>query len=267
MGRDSGKPKLLAGVCHIKMFFDWQLGTGTRRAANPVVSSIHRIRQTHREPRPYSEKMLTFIWSLLDRRGNSRLRAAAAIAEESGMRRGEMANMRVSDMDFDKQEIFVRLPNKGNRERTARFGEKTKALVKTWLKDHNPSCGHDHMFHNSQGNRYSGQTMHLEFVKVLCKSRTEVHFHEEGINTGSIHRMRHTMASRLAKGGADYATIMGAGSWTTYTAVVGCAKVDPEDSRRGFDEAMARFQASEKLPPENVSLSLQQYLARVDAAS
>ncbi|MBB5317447.1 tyrosine-type recombinase/integrase [Tunturibacter empetritectus] len=263
-GREAGSPNLLAGVCHIKMFFDWQLGTGMRKAANPVVSSIHRVRQPHREPRPYSEKELVYIWSLLDLRGNSRLRAAAAIAEESGMRRGELANIRLGDLDLDHQEVFVRLPNKRNRERTARFGEKAKSLISTWLKDRNSNCGHDHLFHNSQNNPYSGLTMHLEFVKVLCKSWLGKQQHEEGMDAWSVHRMRHTMASRLSKGGADYATIMGAGGWTTFTAMVGYAKVDTEDARRGYEEAMTRYEASTKLSSEPLCLTLEEYLARVD---
>ena len=145
LSREAEIKNVLAGACHIKMFFDWQLAMGMRCAANPVVSSMHRVRQPHREPRPYCDKDLLQIWSLLEVRGNSRLRAAAAIAEESGMRRGETANIRLSDIDLERHEIFVRLPNKGDRERTARFGQKTKSLILAWLNDRNPNCGHDHL--------------------------------------------------------------------------------------------------------------------------
>jgi integrase/recombinase XerC len=266
-GRDTGRPKLLADVCHIKMFFDWQLATDMRKAANPVVSSIHRVRQPKRQPRPYSEKELIYIWSLLERRGNSRLRAMAAVAEESGMRREEIANIRLGDLDLERHEILVGLPNKTNTERTARFGEKAKALISLWLLDRDPNCGHDRLFHNSQNNPCNGIQMHLEFVKVLCTSWIGKKLHEEGIESWSIHRMRHTVASRLAKGGADYATIMGAGGWTTYSAMVGYAKVDSEDSRRGYEEAMQRSQESPKLLPTTVSLTLEQYLEQAKTAA
>ncbi len=53
------------------------------------------------------------------------------------MRRGETANIRLSDIDLERHEIFVRLPNKGDRERTARFGQKTKSLILAWLNDRN----------------------------------------------------------------------------------------------------------------------------------
>jgi hypothetical protein len=43
--------------------------------------------------------------------------------------------------------------------------------------------------------------MHLEFVNVLCKSLRGKKLHDEGLDGWPIHRMRHTMASRLAKVG------------------------------------------------------------------
>jgi integrase len=182
------------------------------------------------------------------------------------MRREEIANIRLGDVDLDRHEIFVRLPNKTNTERTTRFGEKAKAMISAWLRDRNPNCGHDHLFHNSQNNPCNGIQMHLEFVKVLCKSWIGQKLHEEGLESWSIHRLRHTMATRLAAGGADASTIMGAGGWTTYTAMVGYTAVDPEESRRGYEEAMRRFAESSERTPQTVTLSLEQYLERTHTA-
>jgi integrase len=261
-GRENGSPNLLTTSSHIKRFFDWQMGNNKRQAANPVVNSIHRKRSPKRFPRPYDDQTLELIWSLLERRGNSRLRAEAAIAEESGMRRDEITNIRLSDVDLTRHEIFVRIPNKTNRERIARFGEKARRLISEWLQDRNPDCGHDHLFHNTEGNPCLGLQMHLEFVHVLCMKLRGKHLHDEGIDSWSIHRMRHTMATRLAKGGANYSTIMGAGGWTTFNAMVGYAGVDPEDSRRGYEEAMLKSEENSKLPPQTVSLTLEQYMER-----
>jgi integrase len=104
--------------------------------------------------------------------------------------------------------------------------------------------------------------MHLEFMHVLCKAERGKKLHDEGLDSWSIHRMRHTMASRLAHAGADYSTIMGAGGWTTLPAMAGYAAVDPEDSRRGYQEAMDRFHEAAKLPPQTITLTLEQYLER-----
>jgi integrase/recombinase XerC len=266
-GRDKGTPNLMSEICHVKMFFDWQIAMGMRLTANPVVSLIHRKRKPQRKPRPYSQAELDFIDDLLDRRGNSRLRAAEAIAEESGLRREEICNIRLADVDLDRYEIFVRLPNKTSTERTARFGEKAKVMISAWLRDRDPNCGHDHLLHNTQNNPCNGIQMHLEFVKVLCKTWLGQKLHDEGLESWSIHKLRHTMATRLAAGGADASTIMGAGGWKTYTAMAGYTAVDPEDSRRGYEEAMRRAAESLQSTPQTVALSLEQYLERTHKAA
>ncbi len=265
-GRDTGIRDLLYEISHVKMLFDWLLATGTRQIPNPVVSSMHRRRKSKRRARPYSQAQLDLMWSLLDRRGNSRLRAQAAIAEESGMRREEIANIRLDDVDLFRHEILVRLPNKTSRERTSRFGDKAKAMISAWLRVRNPSCGHDHLFHNSHDNPCNGMQMHHEFSTTLCKSWVGKKLHDEGLDSWSIHRLRHTMASRLAAGGADASTIMRAGGWTTYTAMEGYTAVDPEDARRGYEEAMRRSAESEKRVPQTVTLTLEEYLKRAGSA-
>jgi hypothetical protein len=64
------------------------------------------------------------------------------------------------------------------------------------------------------------------------------------------------------QGRANYNTIVAAGGWTTFSAIIRCAAVDPEDPRRGYEEAMQRFAESSKLPPQTMALSLEQYLER-----
>ncbi|CAN5691311.1 hypothetical protein BH10ACI4_BH10ACI4_34650 [soil metagenome] len=145
-GRENGSPNLLSDSSHVKAFFDWQLTTGQRQAANPVISSVHRKRYPKRKPRPYDDQTLEFIWDLLRKRGNSRLRAEAAIAEETGMRLGEIANIRISDVDLIRQAIFVRVPNKTNTERTAHFHTKSAEFISDWLQDRRTDCDHDYLF-------------------------------------------------------------------------------------------------------------------------
>lgn len=261
-GRDHGSPNLLARSSHIKAFYDWLFGIGLRTAPNPVITSMHRKREPKRLPRPYSEETMEFIWRLLFGRGNSRLRAEAAIGEQAGMRRDEICNIRVSDVDLNGYRIFVRLPNKTMTERYAFFGEKAKELINAWMQERDPNCGHDFLFHNKEGNPCKGLQMHLEFVNVLCKSLRGKKLHDEGLDNWSIHRFRHVMASRLAHAGADYSTIMGAGGWKTASAMEGYAAVDPEDTQRGYQEAMDRFSETSKLPPQTTILTLEQYLER-----
>jgi integrase/recombinase XerC len=132
----------------ISVFFQWMIAEGHREAANPVITSIHLQRKKHRLPRPLEAQELDSVWQLLGERGNARLRFAAAAAEEAGLRIGEICSLRVADVDPIRQRLFVRLPNKGNRERWAFFSERTKRYYIEWMAERNPTCSHDYVLHN-----------------------------------------------------------------------------------------------------------------------
>jgi hypothetical protein len=58
-------------------------------------------------PRPLTTSDLDSMLKLLHERGNSCLRLAAAIAEVSGLRIGEICRLRVADVDVIRQRFFV----------------------------------------------------------------------------------------------------------------------------------------------------------------
>jgi integrase len=139
-------------VSYISTFFKWAIAEGHRKGGNPVVPLIHRTRVPKRKPRPLADNDLEFTWELLNERGNARLRLASAIAEESGLRIGEICRIRLQDVDTVRRQLFVRLPNKGNEERWACFSDKTLLYYDEWMNERNPGCGHDHLLHNMRGN-------------------------------------------------------------------------------------------------------------------
>jgi len=51
-------------------------------------------------------------WNLLFARGNARLRFAAAIGEETGLRISEVCNLRLRDIDIEGSHCLGRTPNK-----------------------------------------------------------------------------------------------------------------------------------------------------------
>jgi integrase len=109
------------------------IAEGRRNAANPVVGLIHNAPTKRRQPRPLKSEELALMWQILCERGNALTRFAAAAGEESGLRIGEICNLRVSDVDPFQQRFFVRLPNKRNCERWAYFSEKTKRYYVEWM--------------------------------------------------------------------------------------------------------------------------------------
>ena len=236
----SGRAHLHRVISYVSTFFMWAIVEGHYKGGNPVVSLIHRMRVPKSMPRPLEDDELEFTWKLLKERGNSRLRLAAAIAEEAGLRIGEICRIRLSDIDTKRRRLFVRLPNKGKEERWAFFSDKTLKYYKEWMKERDPNCGHDSLLHNMRGNPCLVAQLGQEFRRTLCKEIGGKKLHETGFDNWLTHRFRHTMATHLANGGADATVVMASGGWKTFEAMGRYTRVNPDVARRGYDEAMKR---------------------------
>lgn len=260
--RKSGRHTAPHDITYVSAFFGRMYAEGSRKAANPVVRLIHYERKKHRIPRPYKKDELDFIWRLLRERGNPRLRLAAAIAEEAGLRGGEICRVRIEDVDMVQQRIFIGLPNKTSRERFAFFSHKTREYYDAWIQARDPKCGHDYLFHNTLGHPLRPPTLADEFKRVLCTTFEGKKIHDTGLDIWSTHRLRHTMATNLVSGGADAATVMAAGGWVTADSMAGYAAVDPALARRGYNEAMRRAHEQKEAGPRTRTLTPAEFLKR-----
>jgi integrase/recombinase XerC len=250
-------------ISFVSTFFKWAIASGYRKYGNPVVPLIHRPRQQWRMPRPLDNEQLDYTWDLLNKRGNARLRLAAAIAEEAGLRIGEICRLRLQDVDLTRQRLFVRLPNKGKRERYGFFSGKVKQYYVEWMAERNPrNSNDDRLLHNTRGLPCKVQALGKEFSRVLCKTSEGKQRNEEGWDKWSTHALRHTMASNLVSAGADAATVMAAGGWKTYEAMCNYARVDAEVASRGYEEAMKRVQEKKHQVPRKKPLSVSEFLER-----
>jgi integrase/recombinase XerC len=259
-GKKTDRRSVAKSPSFISTFFKWAIASGYRKYGNPVVPLIHRPRNQRRMPRPLEVKQLEFMWRLLHERGNARLRLAAAIAEEAGLRLGEICRLRLQDIDLTRQRLFIRLPNKGKQERYAFFSEKTKLYYDEWMAERDLRSKHDRILHNVRLDPCTVQSLGKEFSRVLCKTYLGKPRNEEGWEKWSTHALRHTMASNLVSAGADAATVMAAGGWKTYEAVCGYAHVDGEVARRGYEEAMKRVHQQKQQAPRKKALSLTDFL-------
>jgi integrase/recombinase XerC len=260
--RDTGYKNAAHNISVLSVFFKWAKAHGHRRGGNPVITKMHGEPRKHRLPRPYSREQRDLIWEILRVRGSTRLRAAMAIGEEAGLRIGEICRLKLEDVDRVRQRLFVGLPVKTNREREALFSDDGARYIREWLEERQLDCGHDYLFHNSQGKPLKEAALSREFRRVVCKTYKGKVMHDEGLESWSTHRLRHTMASDLLAGGADIAVIMEAGGWRSPECMAGYAQVDWARARKGYDEAMrkarepkAKLTVTTMTPKEFLSLS------------
>lgn len=112
-----------------------------------------------------------------------------------GLRVGELATIRLSDINFDAKEIFVKAMKSG-REKHHPLSDKLVKKIKSWLrarKKLRTAEGNDYLFPGRfVASHYSRDGFQLIF-KRLCD--------KVGIKNHSIHDLRHTSAIMLVEQG------------------------------------------------------------------
>ena len=176
------------------------------------------------------------------------LRLAAAIGEEAGLRASEVCDLRLEDVFLREQKLFVRLPNKGMIERSAHFGDKTRHYYIRWMAERRTDCDHDGLLHNRHGGRLKYKALRGEYLRTLSKLLRGQRGAETGFDRWLTHRLRHTFATNLAKGGADAMTIRGLGGWKSFQVMEGYVETNNESVGRGYHAAMKTAAAQKEMP-------------------
>jgi len=125
-------------------------------------------------------------------------RAALSLLMCAGLRRSELLDLLVSDIDVDAGWVRVRR-GKGGRPRMVPLVGEAVPAVRDWL-ELRPECGHDRLLTTLSR-------------KPLGKNGLQVLFHKALRNSGimrpglTLHSLRHTFASLLLQNGCDLLSI------------------------------------------------------------
>jgi integrase/recombinase XerD len=125
-------------------------------------------------------------------------RAILEVLYSTGMRRMEVAGLKLYDMDFDGGTVLIR-QGKGRKDRMVPIGRRAIAWVLKYINEARPQLV-------SEPDDYTifltnaGEPLVLEWISHLA------HYYVEKAQigkTGSAHLFRHTMATLMLDGGAD----------------------------------------------------------------
>jgi len=115
----------------------------------------------------------------------------------TGIRRMEVNNLKIHDVNMNRGTVMIRL-GKGRKDRMIPIGERALAWIDKYLLEVRPTL----VFEPDDGTlflRLSGSPMGVKRVSEIVSAYVKL----GGIKEGSCHMFRHTMATLMLEGGAD----------------------------------------------------------------
>jgi integrase/recombinase XerD len=226
----------MSHLAALRFFFSWQVKTG-RLLLDPTLHLEYP-----RLPRPLPRALKVaeverLIRSLPKTLLGLRDRALLELLWGTGMRRGEVVRLQLTDVDFEERTILIR-EGKGGKDRVVPLGRKAKAVLLEYiearprlLRGSDPGA----VFLGRHGQRLG--VNHLsDHLRTLGK-RIAVKL--------APHRLRHSCATHLLRGRADIRHIQRLLGHTSLQTTERYTKVEVADLRRVIARCHPREKAGE----------------------
>jgi len=149
-------------------------------------------------PRPKTSKPLPRILSqqevvrLIEAPSNLKHRVIIAFIYATGLRISETLNIKLSDIDSDRLELFIH-QGKGNKDRIVRIPQKLLGLLRVYYKKFKPK---NYLFEGViEAQKYSSASVR----KILLKARSRAKI----TKPVSPHTLRHCYATHHLENGTD----------------------------------------------------------------
>lgn len=132
------------------------------------------------------------ISAMLSTTENIKHKLVIAVGYTAGLRRREIQNLKLSDIDLQNNRLFIK-NSKGQKDRYSLFSKHLHILLETYIKKENPRI---YLFEgNRPGIQYSATSM-SNVLKNMAKSA--------GIQRKvNLHMLRHSFATHLLEDGKD----------------------------------------------------------------
>jgi site-specific recombinase XerD len=166
----------------IKFYYEKVLGS----ALNPM--NVQRPRSSKKLPVVLSEHE---VKTLLQQVTNLKHRCILYTIYAAGLRRSEVINLKLTDIDSKRNCIVIR-DAKGNKDRNTLLSKKLLVLLRTYYQAYKPKI---YLFEGIKGGKYSVTSIRKIFGRALVSSGIKKDAH--------LHTLRHSFATHLLERGTD----------------------------------------------------------------
>ncbi|MBA7572988.1 Tyrosine recombinase XerC [subsurface metagenome] len=151
----------------------YNLPRGVKKTSKPIVLNTNEL-----------ENVLSGI-------SNLKHKCMMALLFSSGLRRKELLNLKVRDIDFERGIIFI-AKGKGGKDRISILSEVCKDYLRIYIQQYKPA---EWLFTGQYGEQYSASSIWKIFDRLKKQHNIT--------KKGNVHLLRHTFATRLLESGTD----------------------------------------------------------------
>ena len=167
-----------------------------------VFSLVNGPKRSKKLPRYFEYNELEELFNVPDTRTplGQRDSLILEMLYATGVRVGELVNIKVSDIDLGRRNIIIL--GKGNKERFVTYGEYCEDILKTYLNNgrfYLNSKSSDYLFLNNNGGRLTDRGVRFILDKLIQKTSINKNI--------SPHMIRHSFATHLLNEGCDLITV------------------------------------------------------------
>jgi integrase/recombinase XerD len=158
---------------------------------------MRQERKVYYLDRPLKEKRLPEILSqeemmrIFEVTSNLKHRLMLMLIYASGLRRSELLNLRVGDVDLDRNLVFIR-GGKGKKDRQTVMAQSLAPLVEEYMKHYNPKFW---LFEGLNNVRYSATSLTVILKRAARKAGIKKQVR--------LHMLRHSFATHLLESGTS----------------------------------------------------------------
>ncbi|MDT8402166.1 MAG: tyrosine-type recombinase/integrase [Bacteroidales bacterium] len=152
------------------------------------LEEIQRPRKSRPLPQVLSKEEVTRI---LQSTRNSKHRLLLSIIYSCGLRRSEVINIRLTDLNRDRKTLHIRA-GKGNVDRVVPVSDKVWSKLDEYITAYRPGV---YLFEGQNGGRYSVGSVYRVFCQAAKRAGIEKDL--------GVHSLRHSYATHLHEGGLD----------------------------------------------------------------
>lgn len=147
--------------------------------------------------RPRKEKKLPTVLSssevkyLINATSNIKHRCVISLLYSAGLRRSELLNLTLKDIDSERMLIKV-VDSKGKKDRFTLLAKSTLEDLRTYYKEYRPQ---NYLFEGQNTEKYSATSVAQIIANAVAKTKIKKHV--------TAHTLRHSFATHLLENGTD----------------------------------------------------------------